>query len=141
MRFSGSFALQARDWRLKADTATLYGPLENPDTVVIQGSPAHIWVHVEDDNRNIQGSSERIEYDRLRNIVRLSGAAELNDGTRTFNSGYIEFDIKSNRVSGAGSEAGSRPGVHLVVQPDEKEPSPHSQKAANENEQHKQRGQ
>jgi len=123
MTFYGHFSLQAGDWRLRADSARLYGALEDPDRVIINGTPAYIWVHDEQRNRDVEGSGARIEYDRVRDIIRLSGGAFLDDGTRTFNSGFIEFDIPGNHVSAAGPEPGTDTGVHLRVQPQSK-PTP-----------------
>ena len=44
VHFDGGFELRANDWSLSSDQATLYGKLDDPETVILSGAPASILV-------------------------------------------------------------------------------------------------
>jgi lipopolysaccharide transport protein LptA len=116
IHFSGGFELTASDWRLSADQATLYGKLDDPETVVLTGSPAHILVNTDSRGRSetVAGEAARIVYQRVTNSIRLEGGALLSRDENTMRGGEIEYDIEKDRIRAGGDE-----GVHIQVTPDE----------------------
>jgi lipopolysaccharide transport protein LptA len=116
IHFSGGFELTASDWRLSADQATLYGKLDDPETVVLTGSPAQILVNTESRGRSetVAGEAARIVYQRDTNSIRLEGGALLSRDENTMRGGEIEYDIEKDRIRAGGDE-----GVHIQVTPDE----------------------
>ena len=89
--FSGNIQIHAPEWAILADRAELIGRIENPDQVIVEGKPARIRVKVNDGKKTIEGQSDRVEYDRRNDAVRLSGTALLDDDGKVINSGMIEY--------------------------------------------------
>ncbi len=114
--FRGNFQLKAPDWSVAADRAVVYGPLENPDRVVVDGMPARIRLLKSDRITEVEGQGRHIEYRRASDTVSLSGEARLNDGDNALVSSRIEYDIGADSISAGGEE-----GVEVVVQPKKKD--------------------
>ena len=115
MHFDGRFELRASDWFLSSDQATLYGKLDDPETVVINGSPALILLHTIDDGKAsvINGEARQIIYSRSTNSILMEGAASLSRDEHTMSGGEIEYDIDRDHLS-----AGGEGGVYILVIPE-----------------------
>jgi len=115
VHFRGGFELRASDWYLSSDHATLYGKLDDPETVVITGSPAQIQVNAVSHGQatTINGHAERIVYQRNTNSIRMEGNAYISRDEHTMSGGEIEYDIENDQL-----RAGGDGGVHIQVQPD-----------------------
>jgi lipopolysaccharide transport protein LptA len=113
--FEGGFELRATDWYLSSDHATLYGKLDDPETVVISGSPAQILVNTISNGQatTINGHAERIVYQRRSNSIRMEGNAFISRNEHSMSGGEIEYDIEQDHLS-----AGGDGGVHIEVKPD-----------------------
>jgi len=112
--FDGGFELKASDWYLSSDHATLYGKLDDPETVVITGSPAQILVSTVSNGHTstINGHAEQIVYQRRTNSIRMQGNASISRDEHTMSGGEIEYDIENDRL-----RAGGDGGVHIQVRP------------------------
>lgn len=97
----GNIEIRAPDWAILADTATLQGSLDNPDRIVVEGSPARIRIQLKN-GEAIEGSSSRIEYDRAQDTLDLAGDAQLLQGGQSVSSSSIEYllDRRTYRTSG-----------------------------------------
>jgi lipopolysaccharide transport protein LptA len=115
IHFGGNFELKASDWYLSADLATLYGKLDDPETVVLTGTPAFILVNTEyhGNIQTVSGEAERIVYFRETNTLRMEGAASLTRDENTMYGGEIEYDIGEDRIRAGGDE-----GVRIKVLPE-----------------------
>ena len=115
IHFSGNFELKASDWYLSADLATLYGKLDDPETVVISGSPAQILLDTISKGQAtiINGHAERIVYQRRSNSIRMEGNAFISRNGHSMSGGEIEYNIETDHLS-----AGGDGGVHIEVKPD-----------------------
>jgi lipopolysaccharide transport protein LptA len=93
----------------------LYGKLDNPETVVVTGSPAQILVNTVSGGQisTINGEAERIVYQRSTNSIRLEGNASLSRDEHTMSGGEIEYDIDKDHL-----RAGGDGGVHILIMPD-----------------------
>jgi len=114
VHFVGHFEMRIRDAQLTANRATLYGKLENPDRLVLQGSPAQISLSHALDNRveKILAEANQIVYERQAALMRLTGAARLAEGDNVLLSDGIEYDIKKDRFRSTGKN-----GVQIKVRP------------------------
>ena len=114
VHFEGGFELRARDWYLSSDHATLYGKLDDPETVVITGSPAQIMVNMVSHGQTttIHGEAERIVYQRNSNSIRMEGNASISRDEHTMSGGEIEYDIEKDHL-----RAGGDGGVYIEVKP------------------------
>jgi lipopolysaccharide transport protein LptA len=115
IHFSGGFELNATDWYVTADTATLYGKLDDPETAVLTGSPAAIMVNTESKGQiqTITAEAERITYLRDTNSLRMEGTASITRDDITMLGGKIEYDIEQDRISASGDEGVSIRLKHL----------------------------
>lgn len=101
--FRGHFSIEGTDWPTQADEATVYGPLEDPERVVITGNPAHIWVRRSGVDREVEAQAREIEYTRNLDVLRLRGDARvIEGGRRSLESEYFEYDLKTEKVSHGG---------------------------------------
>ena len=99
VHFEGHFEMQVRDWMVHADRATLYGKLDDPDHVVLEGSPARMELSYTLGERTqiVQGQASKILYDRQAAQIRLSGDARMGQGDKILRSNEINYDINTNR--------------------------------------------
>lgn len=98
-RFQGHFSIEGTDWPTQADTAIVYGPLEDPERVVISGNPAHLWVNRSGIDRQVEAQAREIEYTRNLEVLRLRGDARvIEGGRRSLESEYFEYDLKTEKV-------------------------------------------
>ncbi len=97
--FRGNFELTAPDWSVVADSAVVYGPLEDPERIIVDGAPARIRLAKSGREDPIEGEGRHIEYRRADDTVSLSGQARLRDGERTLSSALIEYERRGDRVS------------------------------------------
>ncbi len=97
--FRGNFELAAPDWSVAADSAVVYGPLEDPERIVVDGAPARIRLKQAGREGTVEGEGRHIEYRRADDTVSLSGQARLRDGERTLSSALIEYERRGDRVS------------------------------------------
>lgn len=113
VRFSGAFEMRVRDWRLTADRATVRGPLENPDTVELEGAPARL--HLQRPGtagpQAVEAEGQRIVYQREPRRIQIDGGARLSEGAQVLRSSHIEYDPVTDRVQAAGIS-----GVQIDVQ-------------------------
>lgn len=112
IHFSGDFYLEASDWNVSADHATLYGNLDDPETVVLTGAPARISVTAEYGGKTdeISGQAARITYWRDEKLIELQGDARLGRSEHILQGGSIDYDIDSDSL-----HAGGEGGVKIVV--------------------------
>ena len=108
--FTGRFELRAPDWYVSADSAVVYGKLDDPDKLVIEGKPARIFILRDtqqstgrlDTEPNIEGIASTIEYLRNTNKLKMRGAAVLTREDNTISSEIIEYDIDEDSYSASG---------------------------------------
>ena len=69
IHFSGNFELRGPDWFLSGDSAVVYGKLDNPDRVVIEGKPAKVaFLRINEDSDSpdtpdrVDGTAFFVEY-------------------------------------------------------------------------------
>lgn len=116
IHFSGSFLLEARDWNVYADQATLYGNLDDPETVILSGTPARIRVTARSRGKSedVEGDAPKITYLRELNIIRLEGGASLARAGNVLRGGEIEYNLENDRF-----RAGGKEGVRIIIPQDE----------------------
>jgi lipopolysaccharide transport protein LptA len=114
VHFDGGFELRATDWYLLSDHATLYGKLDDPETVVVSGSPAQILVNTVSHGQTstINGEARKIVYQRSTNSILMEGDASLSRDEHTMSGGEIEYDIEKDHL-----RAGGEGGIHIEVRP------------------------
>ena len=115
VHFRDDFFMEAGDWNVSADQATLYGKLDDPETVILSGSPARIRVTAwfNDQLETVSGEARRISWQREQKLIRLEGQAWLERGANRMSGGVIEYEIDSDRFQAEGSG-----GVRIRAWPD-----------------------
>lgn len=122
IHFSGRFELRAPDWYLSGDSATVYGNLDNPDRVVVEGKPARIaFLREADENaenaeppERVDGAASFVEYFRSTDKLVMRGEATLKRKESTLASEVIEYDVDANRYS-----AGGAGGINIQLNTDD----------------------
>ena len=110
VHFSGKFELRAPDWSLVGDTAVVYGKLDNPDRVVVEGKPARISFLRDDEadagttdpQERVDGTAFFVEYFRASDKLKMRGAASLVRKDSRLVSELIEYDVDTDRYSASG---------------------------------------
>jgi len=99
VHFEGNFRMQVRDWLVLADRATLHGRLDDPDLLVLEGSPARMELSYTLGERKeiVQGEASKIVYDRKAAQIRLSGDARIGQDDKMLHSSEIDYDINTDR--------------------------------------------
>ncbi|MDT8320498.1 MAG: LptA/OstA family protein, partial [Xanthomonadales bacterium] len=107
MHFSGGFEMRVRDWVLVSDRATVRGPLEDPEIIEVQGSPAQLVLArgTEERPEPVTAQALRIVYTRDSERVLLDGAAVLVQGQTTLHSDSIEYELDTDRLHASGGTA------------------------------------
>jgi lipopolysaccharide transport protein LptA len=122
IHFSGNFALQAPDWSMAGDTAVVYGKMDNPDRVVVEGSPARILFLRNDDENpedageqdKVKGAANSIEYLRATDKLIMRGDVSLFRQDSELTGQMIEYDVDTDRYSATGES-----GINFQFNPKE----------------------
>jgi lipopolysaccharide transport protein LptA len=122
IHFSGRFELRAPDWCLFGDTAVVYGNLDNPDRVVVEGKPARISflrdaegdVGSPESRERVDGWASFVEYFRATDKLLMRGEAKLTRKESTLVSEVIEYDVDADRYS-----AGGEGGINILLNTDD----------------------
>ena len=122
IHFSGKFELHAPDWSMSGDTAVVYGNLDDPDRVVVEGSPATVSILRERDaaggatepDERVEGEASLVEYLRATDKLIMRGSSWLVRQESKLGSEIIEYDVDTDRYS-----AGGEGGINFEYTPDE----------------------
>tara|TARA_B110000503_G_scaffold36278_2_gene59350 strand:- start:13319 stop:13780 length:462 start_codon:yes stop_codon:yes gene_type:complete len=121
IHFSGNFALQAPDWSMAGDTAVVYGKIDNPDRVVVEGSPARIlFLRNDDENADeqdkVEGAANSIEYLRATDKLIMRGNVSLFRQDSELTGQMIEYEVDTDRYSATGES-----GINFQFNPKEEQ--------------------
>lgn len=121
LHFKGNFRLDAPDWFIRADSATLFGDVADPKSISVEGTqetPARVWMVDENGDLEVDAKANQVEYFRHNDRLKLTGNAVLEEQRNTLRSSSIDYDLKERRLVATGSG-----GVEIVTQPNGK-PTP-----------------
>ncbi len=109
LRLQGNFRMSGPDWQLAADSAQVYGPVEDPERLVIVGGPARVTL-IRRNGEPASGTGERIIYWPRRELVEVQGTAAFAAGRLSASSSRIIYDLDEERLRSTGDA-----GVTFVV--------------------------
>ena len=115
LHFKGNFRLDAPDWFIRADSATLFGDVADPKSIAVEGSqksPARVWMVDENGDVEVDAKADQVEYFRHNDRLKLSGNAVLEEQRNTLRSSSIDYDLNERRLVATGNG-----GVEIVTQP------------------------
>lgn len=115
LNLEGNFEMRGPDWRLTADSAQVYGAVEDPERLVILGAPARVSL-IRRNGERASGTGERIIYWRRRELVEVHGTAAFAVGDLAVTSSKIIYDLGRERLKSVGNG-----GVTFVVHRDNKD--------------------
>lgn len=113
LHFKGNFQLDAPDWFIRADRATLFGAVDDPERIQVTGTPARVWMIDETGVKEVDATALEIEYFRQNDRLRLTGDAVLEEQRNTLRSSSIDYDLGERRLVATG-----KGGVEIVTMPD-----------------------
>lgn len=122
IHFSGNFRMRGPDWSMTGDTAVVYGKLDDPDKILIEGSPARVsFLRKKEENSDPASSNDKVdgealfvEYFRATDRLIMRGAASLARKESTLNSEIIEYNIDTDRYAASGEGR-----VNVQLNPDD----------------------
>ncbi|MFQ5634004.1 MAG: LptA/OstA family protein [Gammaproteobacteria bacterium] len=116
LHFRGNFEIRTPRWIISADRASVHGKLDDPQYVVAEGSPVKFFFRHANDEAGgaTRAEGRHLEYDKARNLLRLSGNATISGDRRMMRSSEIQYDLEREELTSGGPE-----GVHVTVEPDD----------------------
>ncbi len=113
--YEGNVVITQGTMRLTADTVTIYVKDNNFQRMEATGAPANLRYKPTADKPEIQGASQRVEYDVAGAKVIMSGGARLTQGQDVFTGDRVEYDLKGDVVRARG--AGDNGRIQFTIQP------------------------
>ena len=109
---AGSFEMSSADWRVTAENAEVHGPVQDPERVVVTGSPdgAPARISIKNEDATIAGRGGRIVYRYREEVIELYDDALLEGEDVSMASSVIVYDLKNERLRSSGSD-----GVEVIV--------------------------
>jgi len=106
LHFKGHFLMHSSEWQLTSSRATVYGRLDRPDQVNLEGSPARFLVTRAQgsDGETVEATASMLEYQRSVKMLKLTGNAVLKLGDEVIRSDSIEYDIDTDRYRASGAD-------------------------------------
>lgn len=120
--YEGNVVITQGSMRLTADSVTIHIKDNGFQRMEATGSPANLRYRPTAEKPEIQGVSQRVEYDVAAAKVIMSGGARLTQGQDQFTGERIEYDLKGDVVRARG--AGDRGRIQFTIQPRALEPTP-----------------
>ena len=120
--YEGNVVITQGSMRLTADTVTIYVKDNNFQRMEATGAPANLRYRPTADKPEIQGASQRVEYDVAGAKVIMSGNARLTQGQDVFTGDRVEYDLKSDVVRARG--AGNNGRIQFTIQPRAQDAAP-----------------
>lgn len=104
--------MRGAQWAIYADRAKVYGPLRDPESIRVSGTPARIIYYRSGDDEPLEGHSELLEFEPRRDIVRLENGAKIVKGRQSISSETIKYLLERDTFT-----AGSGGRVKVVTEP------------------------
>lgn len=124
--YEGNVIITQGSMRLTADTVTIYVKDDNFQRMEAVGTPVNLRYRPTADKPEIQGTSQRVEYDVVGAKVIMSGGARLTQGQDVFTGDRIEYDLKGDVVRARGAGESGR--IQFTIQPRAQNPAPATRK-------------
>ena len=112
----GDLNIRTSDWQITADSAYIYGSLNDPRRIAVRGDPAELLYLAPHNDEPIKATGIDLELDPDEDVLELNGAARVQRGNQQIVSHAITYLLKKNIYS---TKPGSR--VRVVTQPDKGE--------------------
>lgn len=113
--YEGNVVISQGSMRLTADTVTIHAKDNAFQRMEAAGAPATLRYQPTADKPEIQGTSQRVEYDVTAAKVIMSGNARLTQGQDQFSGERVEYDLKDDVVRARGASSNGR--IQFTIQP------------------------
>lgn len=102
---------------IQADRGEVHQPSggEEVSRVILEGSPARLEQALDNAAGHMRARAARIDYDRARNTVILTGGVRIDEPRGTLSGERVSYDIAQGRVQGQSSGEDGR--VRFVIPP------------------------
>jgi lipopolysaccharide export system protein LptA len=112
--YEGNVVITQGSMRLAADKATVFtdnGVFQRMEAI---GKPVRWRYKPADDKDELLGTSQRMEYDALKNIITMTESAKVVQNKDVFTGDRIDYDLTADLVKARG-EDGRR--IQITIQP------------------------
>ena len=112
LHFTGNFSLDAPDWFVTSDSAVLYGNVDDPLRLEVEGTPARVWTLDKNGVLEVDATANMIKYFRQDDRLLLVGDAVMLEQGNRLSSSSIDYDLAERRLIATGEG-----GVKIIAQP------------------------
>ena len=107
--------------QIEASKATITRSKGDITRIVLDGSPARL--QQENDNGELmRARAQRIDHNPVTEVIVLTGAVEVDQGTNTMRGERITYDTKSGRLNADGGGGDGR--IRMTIKPKPGTPAP-----------------
>ena len=118
-RLSGVTIVQGT-LRIEAANATVTRSKGDITRILLEGTPAHL--QQENDNGELmRARARRIDHDPVKEVIVLTGAVEVDQGSDTLRGERLTYDTKSGRLTADGGSGDGR--VRMTIKPKSSTPA------------------
>ena len=115
--YTGNVILIQGDTRMSADSVTVYSVNGKLTQIIAKGNPVRYEDKGENENSNIEGEANLLEYHTGENRILLLDNARLSQGRTQFSGNRIEYNTATDIVTAEVSKTGSER-VQVIIEPE-----------------------
>ncbi len=113
--YSGNVSLVQGSMRIAADRLVIYFNDQNELVrMEMTGTPA-TFRQLNDDNREMRGQADRLDYDETSSLLVLTGNALFDNNGDTIQGSSIRLNTENEHIEASGDQSSER--VRVVIQP------------------------
>lgn len=112
--YEGNVVITQGTMRLLADKATIYTQNGNFQRIVATGNPVTWRYKPAPDKEELQGASQRIEYNALARQITMNTDAHITQGQDEFRGDRVDYDLTTDLVKASAKEGGR---IRFTLQP------------------------
>ena len=94
----GKVTFETSNWRITGDTMKVFGPLETPDKIIVEGEFASVETTEGSRKSFLVARGRKIEFDSNKNEILIDGAAVLQTKDQTLTGASLRYSYETNKV-------------------------------------------
>jgi len=94
----GRVIFQSSDWKITGQKMEIYGPLEDPDTILIKGNPATLVSKEGAKKKFLSASGKKIQLNLLKNEIHLLTEAVIKTKVQTLSGESLTYSYDTGKI-------------------------------------------
>jgi len=95
----GGVIFQSSDWMITGQKMEIYGPLEDPDTIVVEGNSATIVSTEATKKTFLSASGKKIQLNLLKNEIHLLNEAVIQTRTQILSGESLTYSYDTGKIA------------------------------------------